>query len=221
MLLKQLKKAVIETHYLPNIQYFTKLILYEQMYLEQHENYQKRSYRNRCHIAGVNGVLRLSIPLEKGKNQAMPIRETKIAYDENWQSHHWQSICSAYGKAPFFEHYDFYFHPFYEKKYTFLFDWNYELLTMLLSLLSIKSSIELTTDFQKQYVTANDLRNQISPKKRTQQTDKLFNPKAYPQVFQEKNGFLSNLSVLDMLFCAGPQSILILEDSIQQHGLNQ
>lgn len=213
--------AIIELHYLPNIQYFTKLLLYDQILIDQHENYQKGSYRNRCHLAGVNELLRLSIPLQKGKNRSMPIRDVKIAYDDSWQTQHWGSIRSAYGKAPFFEHYADYFRPFYQKKYAFLFDLNYEIFMQLLPLLTVESSIKLTLSYQKEYSSTTDLRDQIVPKKRTHQADHFFEPQKYPQVFQEKNGFLSNLSILDVLFCAGPQSTLILEDSIQQHGFNQ
>ncbi|NJK84178.1 MAG: WbqC family protein [Saprospiraceae bacterium] len=101
----QEETILLELHYLPCVHYFTKICQYPKVCLEQHENYLKRSYRNRCHLAAANGILRLSIPLEKGKNQQMPIRSVKIAYDEPWQKQHLKSIHTAYGNAPFFNDY--------------------------------------------------------------------------------------------------------------------
>ena len=111
-----LSTAVLALHYLPCIQYFSKFILFQEVHIEQHEHYQKGSYRNRCHIAGVNGILRLSVPLKSGKNQKMPVRKVRISYDEPWQAHHWTSIRSAYGNAPYFEHYADQIAPFFQQK---------------------------------------------------------------------------------------------------------
>ena len=111
------KSILLEIQYLPSLQYVSKLLQCPKIYLEQHENYSKGSYRNRCHIAGAQGLQRLSIPLEGGKHQQQPIREVRISNDESWQSQHWTSIKSAYGKSPFFEHYADVFLPFYKKEY--------------------------------------------------------------------------------------------------------
>jgi hypothetical protein len=205
--------AVLSLHYFPCIQYLTKFILYQEVQIEQHEHYQKGSYRNRCHIAGVNGILRLSVPLKSGKNRKMPIREVQIAYDEPWQTEHWTSIRSAYGNAPYYEYYADQLEPFFQKKKPFLFDWNRDLLLLVLSLLGIDSTLSFTDAYEPQLTNKADFRHSISPKPKVNQTDATFVPQTYAQVFQEKHGFLPNLSILDVLFCAGPQSILILEGS--------
>ncbi|MEM1325373.1 MAG: WbqC family protein [Bacteroidota bacterium] len=205
--------ALVALHYFPCIQYFTKFIFCQEVQIEQHEHYQKGSYRNRCHIAGVNGVLRLSIPLKSGKNQKMPIRDVRIAYDEPWQAQHWTSIKSAYGNAPYFEYYADQLQPFFQNKPTLLFDWNYELLGLMKQLIGLQTPISLTKNYEPHPIAQIDFRQSISPKQKLNSTDKQFIPQAYAQVFQEKHGFLPNLSILDLLFCAGPQSILILESS--------
>lgn len=213
--MNQANEIILELHYLPPIQYFTKFILYPNVGLEQWENYSKGSYRNRAHIAGVNGLLRLSIPLLKGKNEQQNIRAVEIAYHESWQAQHWTSIRSAYGNAPYFEHYCDFLFPFYKKKYQFLFDWNLNLLKCILDLLEINANFKLTSNFQKSYPDhVYDARNSIFPKKHRQKQDPFFKVMEYAQVFVEKNGFIPNLSILDLLFCCGPQSILILESSI-------
>lgn len=208
-------QVLLEIQYLPPIQYFSKFISAEKVLLEQHENYQKGSYRNRCHIAGANGLLRLSIPLQSGKNRRTNIKDVKIAYAEDWQALHWQSIRSAYGKAPFFEFYADELAQQFQQKPTFLFDWNYNLLVLLVELLGLDCTLALTETYQKASNTnLKDWRNVIFPKKQRQKTDNTFEAVSYPQVFEERHGFIPNLSILDLIFCTGPQSILILEQTV-------
>ena len=206
---------LLELHYFPSVQYFSKLLAYPNVFIEQHENYLKGSYRNRCHIAGANGLQRLSIPLKRGKNEQLSIRDVRISYDENWQSQHWISIRSAYGRAPFFEYFADEIQPFFEKKPNFLFDWNWDLLMLMVDLLQLDTDIQQTTQYEKQTSSEIfDFRNGIFPKKQRQKEDGLFTPVAYPQVFKERHGFLANLSILDLLFCTGPQASLILEQCV-------
>ncbi|MEL7222076.1 MAG: WbqC family protein, partial [Bacteroidota bacterium] len=176
------------------------------IYLEAHENYQKRSYRNRAHLVGANGLQRLSIPLKKGKNQQQTIQDVKIAYHESWHRQHWQSIISAYGNAPFFPFYADELAPIYEQQYDKLWDFNLSLLKLVFRLLQWDKAIQLTEGYHHSYAKETcDIRNTIRPNIAT--ADK-FPP--YPQVFTERHGFSSNLSILDLLFCQGPQANLYL-----------
>lgn len=204
--------ALIELHYLPCVQYFTQFFKYKTIVLEQYEHYQKRSYRNRCRIMGANGLLRLSIPLQSGKNQQMNIREVSLSHQENWQQLHWKSITSAYRNAPFFDYYADYLAPFFEKREQFLFDWNYALLKQLLDLLQLETQIEFSEQYDSMPMAAIvDLRNSIQAKKSRHKEELNFEAMPYAQVFQERHGFVPNLSILDLLFCTGPQAILYLE----------
>ncbi|HMO39672.1 MAG TPA: WbqC family protein [Saprospiraceae bacterium] len=211
------KHLLIELQYLPPVQYFASLARAPVVLLEAHEHYQKASYRNRAHIAGANGVLRLSVPLEKGKNEQQPIREVRIAHHERWQALHWESIRSAYGNAPFFLHYADVLAPFYQQKYTWLWDWNFDLLQLLLSACQLQIEVQLSDAY---YSTPPphllDLRNAIHPKTQRQQPEPAFKPTRYPQVFEEKQGFLPNLSILDLLFCTGPETAPILKTSSEK-----
>ncbi len=172
--------------YLPPVSWCAAAWKSEAVAIEAHEHYQKGSLRNRCYIAGPNGVQRLSIPLEKGKNRQMPIRETRIAHDEPWQRQHWRSIRTAYGNAPYFGHYADDLAPFYEKPYTFLFDYNLDLLAFILQKkLGWPGEIRMS----ESYKVPDHIERSKLPR--------------YPQVFEEKHGFLPDLSVLDLLFCCG------------------
>lgn len=208
---------LIELQYLAPIQYYAKLCSGQPILIEQHEHYIKRSYRNRAHILGANGVMRLTIPLKKGKNEGQAIREVQIEYVRKWQQQHWQSIQSAYGKAPFFEHYSDELRPFFEKKYKFLFDFNLELMGGLMDLMGINPEVSLTKNYAHTTPEGTlDLRNSIHPKEKHHKTDSHYESMPYAQVFQDKYGFVPNLSVLDLLFCIGSETSLILERSNTQ-----
>ena len=203
--------ALTEIHYFPAIPYLRKLAQHPVVVIDQHEHYQKGSYRNRMHIAGANGLQRLSIPLKKGKNQQLSIREVEISYEENWQHQHWQSIRSAYGKAPFFEHYAPEIEPLYQQAEAHLFDWNLKCLEILVELIDLEVTFRQSDRYYKVVPEGwVDYRNQVHPKPHRQASGLLPPPAVYPQLFEEKNGFLPNLSILDLIFCLGPQSLLYI-----------
>jgi len=116
------ESILLEVQYLAPIQYYTKFVKYANVFLEQHENYRKGSFRNRCCIATANGVIALTIPLLKGKHQQANIKEVSIDNSKNWQLMHWRSIQTAYGNSPFFEYYKDDFKLIYQKKYDLLFN---------------------------------------------------------------------------------------------------
>ncbi len=182
--------------------------------MEGCEHFRKGSYRNRTYIAGANGPLRLTIPLRKGKNEQQPIEAVQIAREQPWQQQHWQSIQSAYGNAPFFPFYADELAPLFEENVDFLVQWNRNLLTTLMDCLGLESALPETKTWQEELPeNTHDWRNAIHPKEHRGRPDPDWQPAAYPQVFREKHGFLPNLSILDLLFCAGPESVSILEGS--------
>ncbi len=208
---------LIELHYFPSIQYFSKFFLHPSLIIEQHENYVKRSFRNRTHIAAANSLLRLSIPLEKGKNQQQAIRDVRISYDENWQNKQWTAICSAYGNSPFFEYYVDDFQPLFEEKEEYLFEHNLKVLQTIFFVLDIKPTLEFSATYVKETpADIYDFRNKITPKTTTIAKDSNYQNIPYQQVFAEKTGYLPNLSILDLIFCKGPETIPILENSVIQ-----
>lgn len=177
--------------------------------LDAHENYQKGTLRNRYYIAGPNGPQRLSIPLVKGKNQQQNIREVRIAYDEPWQRQHWRSIRTAYGNAPYWDFFSDALATFFDKKYLFLFDFNLELLQWWLK----ESSLTLQVALTEQYSGNSKGDDRVLLASNPEEWPEGFRAAAYPQVFLEKQGFLPNLSGLDLLFCSGKRATEILEKS--------
>ena len=124
---RKMKTAYLSSAYLAPVEYYTKLVTYDKIYIEQHDHYMKQTYRNRCTIAGPDGEIALSIPIIKPENLKCPMKDIRISDHGNWRHMHWNAIESAYNSTPFFEYYRDDFYPFYEKKYVFLADFNEEL----------------------------------------------------------------------------------------------
>jgi len=208
--------TLLELFYWPPVSWMALATASNGVQIEACEHYQKGSYRNRCHIAGPNGLQRLSIPLLKGKHQQTPVREVRIANDQPWQRAHWRSIRTAYGNAPFFEHYADEVSPFFEKNFVYLFDLNLEIIHFLLKKAAWTGQLMLTEQFEKpgRATLAGptlDVRGSISPHSAPEKT--LFDPLPYPQVFLERHGFLPDLSALDLLFCLGKQGLAPTQNS--------
>ncbi|MCB0687456.1 MAG: WbqC family protein [Saprospiraceae bacterium] len=194
---------LFEISFLPSI-YFFSVFSQKEITLEQMENYQKRSFRNKCVIASANGPLLLTIPLKKGKHEGQKIREVKIAYDEDWQKLHLSTIQTAYRNAPYYDFYIDKLHSLYQHADEYLFNFNLLLIRKIAPLLSLS-----TFNFTNEYVECCqgiDLRGVITPRNYHQ----IRMPK-YNQVFEDRLGFLSNLTILDLLFCLGPESINYLK----------
>jgi len=203
----------LSTAYLAPVQYYSKLMNNENVFIEQHDNYVKQTYRNRCTILSANGKLVLSIPVEHDKSEKILTKEARIADYGNWQHIHWNAIISAYNSTPFFEYYRDDFQPFYEKKYNFLFDFNEELRILICDLIGIDTStIHYTEKYQTKIIEgqSKDFREAIHPKKDWKLLDNEFTAVSYYQVFFQKFGFTENLSIIDLLFNMGNESILLL-----------
>ena len=202
----------LSTAYFAPVQYYSKLLTEESVFIEKYDNYIKQTYRNRCTILSANGVLTLSIPVEHTKSEKCLTRDVRIASHGNWQHLHWNAIVSAYNSTPFFEYYSDDFRPFYEKKHDFLFDFNEELRILICELTGIENSrIEYTKEYQSKLFSGDkDYRDTIHPKKDWRTSDSDFKATPYYQVFGEKFGFTRNLSILDLLFNMGNESLLVL-----------
>lgn len=208
-------QILLSSAYLPPVQYFAHLQSAEQVWIEQYDHYQKQTYRNRCVIAAPDGPLSLTVPIEKPNTQKAFMRDIRISDHGNWRHLHWNAIESAYNHTPFFEYYKDDFRPFYEKKFDFLVDYNEQLCQLVCQLIDIDTSFQRTESYiTEPSNTIIDLRDAIHPKKELMD-DASFVVIPYYQVFQERLGFLPNLSIIDLLFNMGPEAILVLQKSIK------
>ncbi|MDR2138616.1 MAG: WbqC family protein [Tannerella sp.] len=200
----------LSSAYLAPVQYYAKLLSFETVYMETAENYLKQTYRNRCLIAGANGIQVLTVPVEKPLKEKCPVRDIRISDHGHWRHLHWQALVSAYGLSPFFEYCQDDFAPFYARKFDFLFDFNEALRQTVCELADLRPDVRLTSHYEPS--VPNDFRESIRPKHPG--ADTAFRPKPYRQVFDGKHGFLPNLSIVDLLFNTGMETPTVLQQSV-------
>lgn len=222
------QSVLLSTAYLAPIPYYACLMHAPQVFVEQHEHYHKQTYRNRCRVVAANGVMDLSIPVVTCNNQA--IRKVEIDYSKPWQRQHWLSLEAAYRSTPFFEYYEDDLKLFYQQQdIKYLFDFNARLQQVICDLIDLHPQTILTQDFVtpeaavfcssdacldlREAAAALDLREAIHPKRNLPQVLR-YHPQKYTQVFDQQLGFMADMSIVDLLFNMGPESVLLLRDSM-------
>jgi hypothetical protein len=197
------KGAVLPMFYLPPVRYFVNLKAYNpDVLIESEEHFPKQTYRNRADIYSPDGKLTLAVPVVKGSKNHTKIKDVKISYDFKWQRLHWMSLEACYRRSAYFEYYEDDLLPFYQKKYDYLFDYNEQQLQFILKAIKLPLTINYTETYEHEYPSFADFRSSITPKKESP-----IEQKPYFQVFEERMGFMKNLSIVDLLFNQGPQTI--------------
>lgn len=217
--------VLLSSAYLAPVQYYTKIFQYRQVVVERYDHYVKQTYRNRCLIAVPGGVQALTVPVEKAEGDKCLMKDVRVSDHGNWRHQHWNALESAYRHSPFFEYYADDLRPFYERKWTFLFDFNEALCHTVCGLLDLSAKTVSTAQFARpgealavaggkgvETGLFDDFRDAIRPKV-SDTSDAAFSPTPYYQVFSVRHGFLPNLSIVDLLFNMGPEGLLVLQRS--------
>jgi hypothetical protein len=197
---------IVHPTYFPNISHFVGMARARNLTFEVDDNFQKQTYRNRTYIYGANGKLQLNIPVIHTQNNRQKYRDVKIANHSKWQSLHWKSLQSAYRTSPFFEFYEDDIQPLFRLKPSFILDFNFRCLEVVCDCLQLELKFDKTLEFQKSVHGKTDLRHLVNAKKKEP-----FQFEPYPQVFKEKHGFITNLSILDLLFNEGTNALNYLK----------
>ena len=216
--------ALLQTTYFGPVQWYQKLKRYDHCVIEQYDSYQKQTYRNRCVIATANGLQALTVPVDHSPLTIdhVQCKDLRISDHNQWRRVHWNALQSAYSESPFFEYYADDIRPFFEQKYEFLIDFNEAIRQKMCELLDIETSVSYSSGFMVHgswfrvhgsgfMVHGSgfrDFREVIHAKH--PQDDPEFQPRSYWQVFQHRYGFQPNLSILDLLFCMGPEAVFYL-----------
>ena len=210
-----MEEILIHPAYFGPVSQFVALVKADKVHFENEDNYQKQTYRNRMYIYDSNGKLLLNIPIKHrsaltgepkkaGKHQLY--KEVQIENDFEWQKQHWRALKASYQTSPFFEFYEDEIYPLYHKKYDYLLDFNYACLEFVIEALQLDMDFNKTSEYILHPEDKKDLRSLINAKGKFN-----FQHQEYTQVFQDKLGFLPNLSILDLIFNEGPNSLNFLE----------
>ena len=191
---------IFPTAYLPSIEYVSLFLKTEDASIELFETYQKQSCRTRTNVMTANGVQTLTIPVIKTNGNHTLTKDIEISYKESWQQVHLRCLESAYRKSAYFDYYFPYFEKIYKQKFNTLVELNDFCLKTILKTMKVKKDYSFTTDFEK-ITDEKDYR--ISLSKGTNKIE----IKPYNQVFADRHGFIPNLSIVDLLFNEGPNSI--------------
>ena len=196
--------TILPCCYLAPVSHYSAYYRADEVQLEVCDRFVKQTLRNRCYIDSPNGALALTVPVVKTEGKTL-MRDIRISDHGNWRHQHWTALESSYNQSPFFEYFADDFAPFYEKKWTFLADFNEELMALVVSLLDIQKPISRT-------ITYSPLPS--SPKG---EGTRLCTPPLggdrrglYYQVFASRHSFLPDLSIVDLLFNEGPEGVLWL-----------
>lgn len=205
---------IFDYQYFGNINYYFELINANHYEFDEYDDYQKMSFRNRCRVLGANGPIDLSIPVVGGRELKSPMNEVKICYREDWMGRHFKTLVSCYNRSPWFENYRTWFEELYSNKLEYMVEWDkicHELILRLIQL-NDKKNYNVSGDMKESNFLEKenkvDLRNKFLPK---QPNPFSISIKPYPQVFSDRYGFVPDLSILDLVFCEGPNAIEVLK----------
>ena len=197
---------IIHPTYFPSISHYIAMLQADLVTLEMEDNFQKQTNRNRMYIYSPNGVQLLNIPVKHSIEKHQKYKDVRIENDFGWQKNHFKSLEAAYRTSPFFEYFEDDFRPLFEKKHEFLMDLNLETFELVNDALGVQFSIEKTDEYFHEVTNLKDFRSLANGKKDTTQIEE------YTQVFNEKHGFINNLSILDLLFNEGRYAVDYLKN---------
>ncbi len=192
----------------PPINWWAQIDDAETIIFDKGEHFEKMSYRNRYTISGANNVNQLSIPLVKGRNQRIPMAEVMIHNAERWQVQHWRTLVSVYKRSPYWEYYEQSLQSVFETPFEKLVDFNLASFQWLATQLKLKTEVRISDTFVADPPAGSlDLR----PMKPADLRDNTGTFPKYYQVFEDRIGFVPNLSILDLLFSEGPRTAIWLK----------
>lgn len=192
-----MNNILIHPGYFPSISHFVAIAQSDLVTFEMDDNFQKQTNRNRMYIYSPNGVQLLNIPIKHSKEAHQKTKDVRLETAFDWQKQHFKSLEAAYRTSPFFEYFEDDIAPIFQKKHTFLMDLNLETMSVVSKCLGLEFDYNETAEYFHEVTDKTDLRGLINGKK----DSSLFEP--YTQVFEEKHGYLNNLSILDLLFNEG------------------
>lgn len=228
--------GVLQPGYLPWLGFFEQMYKVDAFVLYDDVQYTKDDWRNRNRVKGPNGVIWLTVPVLTAGRFHELICQTTIANQHQWAKKHWKTLESCYSRASYFTLYSDELRAFYEREWTRLLDLDYELIGWICDKLALNRKILLASELSLKSTDRNLRLVEICEKLGA---DSLYEGKAgesyfdlalfgrhgiqvelqdyqhpyYHQLWM-KHGFIPHLSVIDLLFNHGPESLDILANKV-------
>jgi len=201
-----MKQIILHPTYFPSISHYTAMLQADEITFEVEDNFQKQTNRNRMYIYSPNGLQLLNIPVKHAIEKHQKFKDTRIENDFDWQKNHFKSLEAAYRTSPFFEYFEDDFRPIFERKHEFMMDFNFQIFEIVNECLGVDLPFTKTNEYFHEIEDIADFRHLVNGKKDT------FLNEEYTQVFEEKKGFIPNLSILDLLFNEGRHAVDYLKN---------
>lgn len=201
-----MKTILLHPAYFPSIETMCHMVNADKIIWEIHDNYQKQTYRNRTYIAHSNGKLLLNIPVKHISGKRQKTQEVQVENAVNWQKQHLKSMQTAYRTSPFFEFYEDDLLPLFTEPVTNLMDFNFKIFEFLTEIIGFTVETATTSKYEENPEDVDDLRRLVNAKRPTS-----FQSVPYTQVLEASHGFLPNLSILDLIFNEGPNTLTHLK----------
>lgn len=192
---------IIHPTYFPSVSHFVAMVQADSITFEMEDNFQKQTNRNRMYIYSPNGIQMLNIPIKHNKEGHQKFKDVRIENDFDWRKNHFKSLEAAYRTSPFFEYFEDEVRALFEKKHEFMMDLNFQTIELVTDCLGVKFETQKTIEYFHEVEGLTDFRDLANGKKDTS----VFEP--YTQVFDDKHGFINNLSILDLLFNEGRYAV--------------
>lgn len=197
--------VILSTAAFPPVEYFVYMAAAKEIWLEADENFNKQTYRNRFIINSANGPLTQIIPVKRFHYKKTPITQVGVDHESEWQRLSWRAIFAAYSNSPYFLFFKDDLIPFFREQWDNLFEYNLSVTMHIMKLIGLDKPLKINRDFVKNYTRATDKRYDIHPKKSL-----TMEMQPWPQVFEARHGFNARVSILDLLFNKGPESLIYL-----------
>ncbi|UYW00333.1 WbqC family protein [Flavobacterium agricola] len=202
-----MNSILLHPTYFPSVAHYVAMVQAQQVQFEVDDNFQKQTNRNRMYIYSPNGIQMLNIPIKHSVGKHQKFKDVKIENDFDWQKNHFKSLEAAYRTSPFFEYFEDDFRPIFEKKKKFMLDLNFEIFDIINNCLGVSFDFTKTEEYFKEApANVHDYRYLVNGKKDTNVFE------SYTQVFDDKHGFLNNLSIIDLLCNEGRHALTYLQN---------
>ncbi len=209
------EKGIFSLAYAGSVRYYAAMLACKKVIVSIGDKRSKMSWNtNHCNLVGANGKQTLTLPLIKPiEGPVGTLNDVKLSEHGDWRRVHWGALFSAYGKSPFFEYISDELQSIYENhNLDNLVEFNKAIHNLVVEFLDLPINVTFEAELPQINEDTIDFRGKVGVNK----SDKLsfIQEQTYWQVWQERHGFIPDLSIFDLLMNQGREAIFTLKKMI-------